>query len=97
MALDLAQDAGEHRQGVVAAGRGHLVEPGGLPGCPVTLETDAHSRLVTCCLTLRFTEIVVGSTLGPLAWAYGGWPTMIAVGATATAGVLAPDALSGAL
>lgn len=47
-------------------------------------QADAHSRLNACCFTLRFTGIAVGSTLGSLAWAYGGWPTVIAVGAPAT-------------
>ncbi|WP_246214185.1 MFS transporter [Kitasatospora viridis] len=57
-------------------------------GALFTLDPGAHSRLNTCYFTLRFAGIAVGSTLGSIAWATGGWPAVTAVGATATAGAL---------
>ncbi|MWK38099.1 MFS transporter [Actinomadura sp. J1-007] len=48
----------------------------------------AHNRLNTLYFTLRFLGIALGSLLGSVAWARGGWPAVAAVGlASAAAGL----------
>lgn len=54
-----------------------------------TLDPALHNRLNTLYFTLRFLGIACGSLIGSLAWAGGGWPTVVATGvAFALAGLL---------
>ncbi|MFE2375319.1 MFS transporter [Streptomyces sp. NPDC059398] len=46
-----------------------------------TLEPRIHSRLNTLYFTFRFLGIALGSLVGSLAWAGGGWPAVVATGA----------------
>ncbi|MFH9420816.1 MFS transporter [Streptomyces sp. NPDC017529] len=53
------------------------------------LDPAVHSRLNTLYFTLRFLGIGVGSLVGTVAWSGGGWPAVVATGATtALAGLL---------
>ncbi|MFD7903833.1 MFS transporter [Kitasatospora sp. NPDC059747] len=52
------------------------------------LRPAMRSRLNACYFTLRFLGIAVGSFAGTLAWRYGGWGAVAAVGATACASAL---------
>ncbi|GHF39249.1 MFS transporter [Kitasatospora xanthocidica] len=54
-----------------------------------TLSPGAHNRLNTCYFTLRFAGIAVGSTVGSLAWAQGGWSAVVAAGVAAGLAALA--------
>ncbi|MFJ8431049.1 MFS transporter [Kitasatospora sp. NPDC094019] len=53
-------------------------------GVLFTLDPALHSRLNTCWFTLRFLGIALGSLAGSIAWAQGGWPAVVAVGAAAS-------------
>ncbi|SDS94285.1 Predicted arabinose efflux permease, MFS family [Streptomyces sp. TLI_053] len=57
-------------------------------GVLFTLDPALHSRLNTCWFTLRFLGIAVGSLVGSVAWAHGGWPAVVGVGAAASVAAL---------
>ncbi|WP_344570146.1 MFS transporter [Streptomyces axinellae] len=49
-----------------------------------TLDPAVHSRLNTLYFTFRFLGIAIGSLTGSLAWAHGGWPSVVATGMACT-------------
>lgn len=49
-----------------------------------TLDPTVHSRLNTLYFTCRFLGIALGSLAGSLAWAHGGWTTVVATGTVCT-------------
>ncbi|WP_234370952.1 MFS transporter [Streptomyces sp. XY431] len=57
-------------------------------GVLFTLDPALHSRLNTCWFTLRFLGIALGSLVGSVAWARGGWPAVVGVGAAASLAAL---------
>lgn len=48
-----------------------------------TLDPRIHSRLNTLYFTFRFLGIALGSLVGSLAWAGGGWPAVVGTGVVA--------------
>ncbi|WP_405008042.1 MFS transporter [Kitasatospora purpeofusca] len=57
-------------------------------GALFTLDPALHSRLNTCWFTLRFLGIALGSLVGSFAWAHGGWPAVVVLGAVASLAAL---------
>lgn len=50
-----------------------------------TLDPRIHNRLNTLYFTFRFLGIALGSLVGSLAWAAGGWPAVVGAGTAAAA------------